>query len=263
MPLVSIEPRPPLPARPTAEQTREAQKFLRNADEIYRQARTLSKQHQPKLGPYFEQYRETLKLLNFAAADTVKARNLDPAAQVTLKDDTGHFFECDADWMAGRLLHLEAVLSISANQPEATIRDGIACLQKFLNYRPYDADAYRLLATAYTRVYERQHALDAIKRAAELDPNDVDIRVAQDALTNPTIGTREPSDWHIELFLSFCPLLIPVGIVMLFTRLAPLGFILAAAGGILWWLRNRSDTNKIYANAINKSMGIGEPKRTL
>jgi tetratricopeptide (TPR) repeat protein len=215
------------------------------------------------LGPYFEQYRETLSLLNYAAADTLRARNSDAGARVLVKDDTGRFFECDADWMAGRLLYHEAVLSISTNQPEETIQEGVACLKKYLNYRPYDPDGYRLLAKAYTRVYERENALAAIKKAAELAPDDVDIRLTLDALKNPEIGTRKPNDLHIELLWSFCPLLVPAGIVMLFTSLAPLGFIVAAAGGILWWIRNRNDSTKIIIDAFNKADGVTPPRRTL
>ncbi|MGH6671905.1 MAG: hypothetical protein ACRECV_08015 [Xanthobacteraceae bacterium] len=138
------------PPRPTAEQTREAERLILNADDIYRQAKTLSQRHQNKIGPYQDQYRETIKLLDYAAHDTVRARDLDPGARVLVKDDTGRFFHCDADWIAGRLLYQEAILSTSTNHSEATIREGIACLKKYLTYRPYDADGYRLLAKAYT-----------------------------------------------------------------------------------------------------------------
>jgi tetratricopeptide (TPR) repeat protein len=258
----SAPPAPP-PPRPTTEQTRQAQRLLSNADEIYRKALGLSDHHQSKIGPYFEQYRETLKLLDLAAHDTVRARNLDPGARVPVKDGTGRVFQCDSDWMAGRLLRHEAVLSISTNQSETTIRDGIACLRKYLVYRPYDADGYRLLAIAYTRVFERQNALEAIKKAAELSPDDVEVRLVHDKLNNPEIGTPEPSKLPGQLLWSACPLLVLAGIVMLFTPLAPVGVFLAAGGGILWFVRNRSDDNKIYADAFNEAAGIKPPKRTL
>jgi hypothetical protein len=57
--------------------------------------------------------------------------------------------------------------------------------------------------------------------------------------------------------------LVPVGIVMLFTSLAPIGVFLAAGGGILWFVRNRDDDNKIFARAFNEAAGIEPPKRTL
>jgi len=253
------QPESPLP-RPTAEQTYKAKEHLKNAHDICVEGEDLWFKNK-KFDT--EDYIKAMRTLGYAAEDVVKARGLDPNAELTVKDKHQGIITVTADTMTARLLFMEGQMSIGSYLTEEEIRKGIETLKQHLIFRPYHAYAYALLAKAYTRVFERQHALDAIAKALELDPNDLQIRQVRDDLADPTIGVPKPKGYPILAILgwSMVPLLVPVGIVLSFfvTGFEGFGFLTAIGGGVLWFIRHRRDTNKIYARAL----GIEEPKRTL
>jgi tetratricopeptide (TPR) repeat protein len=248
--------------RPTANQTYKAKEHLKNAYDICIEGANLWFNNKKfDIDDYFN----AMRTLGYAAEDVVKARDLDPNAEIAVKDKHEGIITITVDTMTARLLFVEGQMSIGTYLSEEEIRKGIETLKHHLVFRPYHAFAYALLAKAYTRIFERQNALDAIAKAIELDPNDLDIRTIRDDLADPIIGVPKPKEYPTLGILgwSFAPLLVPVGIVLsIFARgFEDLGIMMAIGGGVLWFIRNRRDNNEIY----QKALGITpqEPRRTL
>jgi tetratricopeptide (TPR) repeat protein len=249
-------------SRPTERQTIKAKEHLKNAYDICVEGEELWFNNKKFNN---DDYVNALRTLGYAAQDVVNARDLDPEAEIIVKDKTQGIITFTVDTMTARLLFVEGQMSIGTYLSEEEIRKGIETLKHHLVFRPYHAFAYALLAKAYTRVYERQNALDAIAKAIELDPNDIEIRKIRDDLANPIIGVPEPKGHPIlnTLGWGLAPLLVPVGLILsiFVRRLEGLGVIVAIVGGVLWFIRNRRDNNEIY----HKALGISpeQQKRTL
>lgn len=152
----------------------------------------------------------SIDTINRAAHYIERARSKDPSVKVekTYKKQTKMV---SLDDMAGEALFLEANEYVRKGDFYANLSESHGfsrfsrytrhganltshardVLLKAIAYQPDKPHYYRTLAQVYSRLYEREKAIEALQRALEISPHNIDTRKALDLyLENPRQGTE-------------------------------------------------------------------------
>jgi tetratricopeptide (TPR) repeat protein len=166
------------------ERNEEARRFLYTALFHYKKAKEKLPDIPRMDAKYFE-YKKRPVLLSFFEDDIksavdhlLNARALSPGIEI---QDGTHALDCDE--LTARLLLIEAIaylhreFLVSPVLPKSEMEHGISVLEKYLTYKPDDANAHIFLAKAYVRIDCDPEALKILSEIVERFPTNSEARV--------------------------------------------------------------------------------------
>jgi tetratricopeptide (TPR) repeat protein len=141
---------------------------------------------------------ELLQILSFAAKHLHEARSLRPDVKIDVTDDDGNPYTVTVDILAGEMLYYEALSVGGRTVSRANNEAAVVALQKAIKYRPYATDFHILLAKSYIRIQNRALAFEHVRKALELEPQDIEAHHVHDLLqSNPQTGAPQYSPMPI------------------------------------------------------------------